>query len=842
MATSPLETSNSEQMTELFKGFSKLSRSERLKRLYTMGALNTEDMKFLTAGTPMKMDLAEKFIENVIGYFKLPMGVAANFIINGKAYAIPMAVEETSIIAAASKTAKWILEHGKIIAETIGDSIIGQIQMTQVKDFAKTEAQILEMKKRFIEMANEDVTKKMVERGGGVKDLVVRHVDRGDGKSMLVVHIHANPCEAMGANMVNQVCEYLKPHIEKATGEKVTMCILSNLVDTKITRAKVVLRGLDHEITHKIVEASLFAQKDPYRACTNNKGVLNGIDPILIATGNDWRAVEAGIHAYAARDGQYRSITRWTQQGEELHGVFEAPVILGIVGGVTALHPVSKLSLRMMDIQSAEELSQVCASVGLVQNLGALRALTSVGIIEGHMKLHIKNLTLGAGANEKEIPIVQKKLEQVLAMTKRISMRHAIEALADLRKQMRHLPSKPKDLQPPKPTQAGPTQGLQAQPNDSQPIEVKKDLQKKTTTTKTTTTGVQPLKVILSAPSKTFLTGEYGVLAKGGQSLVVNTYPLFELHIAPKGNRACWGIHKKSPAGTWIQNNPNDFEDIGITFVDPHQGRGGFGASTAQFLMVYTWTQLKKKAFDLSPTSPFTYNLEAMNLSTEDKTPLSPRSPLSSDLLGENSPQFSSLDFSSLVHMEPLWNDYRKIAWSGKGARPSGADLLGQHLGGVSFFSSHPFVSKALQWPFPHHGFFIVSTGYKLATHKHLKTKMEDEFATLKPLSEIVIRTFKEKNWFDFISSQEEFYGALNKMELTEFRAKALIEQIKDHGAIDFVKPCGALGLEVIMVFFENANRENVKSQLKNLNLNIISSERQVSLKGLTSSRGATHV
>ena len=420
----------------LFDGFSKLNREDRLQRLHKMGALSKKDMIFLREGAHVEMDLAENFIENTLGYFKIPMGVATHFIINGKPYVIPMAVEETSIIAAASKTAKWIRENGEITTETLGREIIGQIQLAKVKNIDRARTQILEIKQNLIDLANADVAQGMVERGGGVRDLLIRQVDRGDGSEMLVVHIHANTCEAMGANMINQVCEYLKPYIQKATGEAVTMCILSNLVDTKITRSRVVVRGVESHVIDSIVEASLFAHQDPYRACTSNKGTLNGIDPILIATGNDWRAVEAGVHAYAAtRDGTYRSITKWSRCGNELHGVLEAPIVLGLVGGMTTLHPMSKLSLKMMKIQSAEELSHVCAAVGLVQNLGALKALTSIGIIEGHMKLHIKNLTLGAGASAKEAPLLQKRLEKVLSITKRISMKQALATLSELRRE-----------------------------------------------------------------------------------------------------------------------------------------------------------------------------------------------------------------------------------------------------------------------------------------------------------------------------------------------------------------------------------------------------------------------
>ncbi|MEZ0392642.1 MAG: hydroxymethylglutaryl-CoA reductase, degradative, partial [Pseudobdellovibrionaceae bacterium] len=194
-----------------------------------------------------------------------------------------------------------------------------------------------------------------------------------------------------------------------------------------------VIEKIEPELAEKIEEASLFAQQDPYRAATNNKGVLNGMDPILIATGNDWRAVEAGVHAYATRDGQYRSITEWKRDGRFLVGTLRAPIIVGTVGGVTTLHPTASMCLRMLKVESAGELSKVIASVGLVQNLGALKALTTVGIIEGHMKLHIKNLTLAAGADEEEIPFVHKKLEEILALKKRISLSNAIEVLRDLR-------------------------------------------------------------------------------------------------------------------------------------------------------------------------------------------------------------------------------------------------------------------------------------------------------------------------------------------------------------------------------------------------------------------------
>ncbi|MEN0058467.1 MAG: hydroxymethylglutaryl-CoA reductase, degradative [Bdellovibrio sp.] len=422
------------QLQDIFKGFSKLSREERLKALKEVGALQDSDLDYISKGGLKDTSLGEKFIENVIGYFQLPLGVATNFRIDGQDYVIPMAVEETSIVAAVCKSAKWIREAGSITTEVVGSEIIGQIQCAKVANFAAFEKQILSQKNYLIETANREVAFGLVRRGGGVRDIHVRRVPRGDGSDMAVVHVLMDPCDAMGANIVNQVCEYLKEPIEQFTGEKVTMCILSNLVDSKITRATVHIRDIDSELAEKIEEASLFAQQDPYRAATNNKGVLNGIDPILIATGNDWRAVEAGIHAYAARDGQYRSITRWFRAPEGgLKGVFEAPLVVGTVGGVTTLHPTAMMCMKMLGTKSANELSRVIAAVGLVQNLGALKALTTVGIIEGHMKLHTKNLALGAGAEEKEIPLVQKKLEEILAVRKRISLSNAIDVLKELR-------------------------------------------------------------------------------------------------------------------------------------------------------------------------------------------------------------------------------------------------------------------------------------------------------------------------------------------------------------------------------------------------------------------------
>lgn len=421
--------------TEAFKGFSKLSREERLKVLSQLGALTSDEVRYLEKGGLHDFSLGEKFIENVIGYFQLPLGVVTNFRIDGEDVVIPLAVEETSIVAAASKTAKWIRENGYIETSMLGQNIIGQIQIAKVGNLEKLRAVVTERRQEMIDASNREVAFGLVRRGGGVRDLTLRELQRPDGLTMAVIHVYMDAVDAMGANIMNQVCEFLKQPLEEWTGEKVTMCILSNLVDSKLTRARVVLEKIEPDLAEKIEEASIFAEVDPYRAATNNKGVLNGIDPILIATGNDWRAVEAGVHAYAAKDGQYRSITRWRREGSRLVGELIAPIIVGTVGGVTTLHPTATLGLKMMGSPSAARLSQIIASVGLVQNLGALRALTTVGIIEGHMKLHIKNLSLGAGASEKEMPSMVQRLEEILALKKRISLSNAIDVLKEIRAQ-----------------------------------------------------------------------------------------------------------------------------------------------------------------------------------------------------------------------------------------------------------------------------------------------------------------------------------------------------------------------------------------------------------------------
>lgn len=417
----------------MIENFHKLSKEERLERVRVHAGLTVDEAKTLSGEIPFDLGIAEHLIENVIGSFPMPLGVATNFCVDGRDLLIPMAVEETSIIAAASATAKWVRREGGIRTYAKGSLIIGQIQLPNVRNVAYAVKALGEAKAELIEEANETIPN-LVARGGGVRDVAIREIPRPDGTgTMLVLHVLCDPCDAMGANLINQVCEGLKPSIERLTDERVGLCILSNLVDGKLAVAEVTIRNVDPLLAIGIQEAALFAKADPYRAATHNKGVLNGIDPILIATGNDWRAVEAGIHAYAARSGTYQPVTEWKFENGDLLGRFEAPLAVGTVGGVTRVHPTSRIALKILGIEKSEDLARVCAAVGLVQNLGALKALSTVGIVKGHMALHASNLAIAAGAESHEIESMKEELEKVLETRKRINLSHAKEILEAIR-------------------------------------------------------------------------------------------------------------------------------------------------------------------------------------------------------------------------------------------------------------------------------------------------------------------------------------------------------------------------------------------------------------------------
>lgn len=421
---------------EYFKNFSKLNYTDRLNKLSELGFLSSKDIQYLKSGGGSSsglcpdINLAQNLIENVLGYFHMPLGLAVNFIINKKGYVLPLAVEETSIIAAASKTARWVCKNGEITTEVLGTLSTGQLQIPKVKNTLKLKSTIEQNFPKWQNSVHNNVIPSMFKRNGGLKSYTLRFLDRPDGQTMAVLHLYIETCEAMGANVVNQICEYLKPSLEKESGEEVLMCILSNLADKSLVRAKVLVKDQDPVLIKKIEEASLFAEMDPYRASTNNKGVLNGIDGLLVATGNDWRAVEAGLHTFACKKGRYSSLTKWRVKNGSLYGEMEGPFRLGTVGGVTDIHPTARLCLKILGQPKAAKLASLCCALGLIQNLGALRALVTEGVIEGHMKLHVKNMTLKAGANTKEErSFLETHLIHLLKETQRVSLSYAIKTL-----------------------------------------------------------------------------------------------------------------------------------------------------------------------------------------------------------------------------------------------------------------------------------------------------------------------------------------------------------------------------------------------------------------------------
>lgn len=403
--------------TNPFEGFSKLTPRERKDKVLQLSSLSKDDLAVIQDSTKgLSLDQAEHLIENVVGLYSLPMGVATGFSIDGNDVLIPMVVEETSIVAAASASAKWMRRNGGITTKVLGHLIIGQVQFPKVNDLAKLKETIANNNKMLIAEANA-IVPNLVARGGGVEKIELRSIARPDSQTMAVLHVYANACDAMGANLINMVCEGLKPILESLTNEKVGLCILSNLVDSKLVEATCQIKDIDPILGKAIEEAALFAEIDPYRRATHIKGIMNGIDPILIATGNDWRAVEAGIHTYANLPNTNNAITSWKYSNGALHGKFLAPLAVGTVGGITKIHPAAQVSLKMMNIQNSQDLARICAAAGLAQNFGALRALCSEGIIRGHMQLHASNFALMAGATKEELPALEKALKNEAKVT-----------------------------------------------------------------------------------------------------------------------------------------------------------------------------------------------------------------------------------------------------------------------------------------------------------------------------------------------------------------------------------------------------------------------------------------
>ena len=398
-------------------GFYKKKPSERLEYVKKFANLSEEETNAIGGYGALGEETANRMIENVVGTFPLPLGIAANFMINKKEYMVPMAVEEPSVVAAATHMAKGTRKTGGISADSDDPIMIGQIQLVNLDDPFKAKEQIIEKKEELVKLANEQ-DPILVKFGGGCKGIEVRVLDSDTGP-MVITHLLVDCRDAMGANAVNTMAEAVAPRLETITGGRVYLRIISNLAIYRKTRATAVwpaefLGG--EEVVDGIIEAFAFACADPFRVATHNKGIMNGIDPVVIATGNDWRAIESGAHTYGQWKEGHDSFTNWkkTENGD-LEGTIEIPMAVGLVGGATATHPTAKACVKILDVKipgGAAELSQVICAVGLCQNLGALRALASEGIQRGHMGLHARNLAVQAGAKGGEIDKVAEMLKR----------------------------------------------------------------------------------------------------------------------------------------------------------------------------------------------------------------------------------------------------------------------------------------------------------------------------------------------------------------------------------------------------------------------------------------------
>ncbi|MNS36057.1 3-hydroxy-3-methylglutaryl-coenzyme A reductase [compost metagenome] len=417
--------------------FRALTPAQRLAAIAQAAALTPDEQQLLAQPGALGLDRADGMIENVIGAFELPLGVAGNFQVNGRDVLVPMAVEEPSVVAAASYMAKLARECGGFETSSTRPLMRAQVQVLGLTDPHGARLALLRERERILTLANSR-DKVLIELGGGCQDIDVHVFADTPRGPMIVLHLIVDVRDAMGANTVNTMAEAVAPLVEEITGGSVRLRILSNLADLRLARARVRLtpQVLDTkersgaDIIEGVLDAYTFAAVDPYRAATHNKGIMNGIDPVIVATGNDWRAVEAGAHAYAARSGRYTSLTTWEKDNSgALVGTIEMPMPVGLVGGATKTHPLARLALKIMDVRSAQELGEVAVAVGLAQNLGALRALATEGIQRGHMALHARNIALVAGAVGAEIDTVAKRM----AAEKDVRTDRALALLEELR-------------------------------------------------------------------------------------------------------------------------------------------------------------------------------------------------------------------------------------------------------------------------------------------------------------------------------------------------------------------------------------------------------------------------
>ena len=415
-------------------GFAKLSPTERIEALLKEGLLTWDEAQILKEQKGLPLSIADQLTENVLSTFDLPFSLAPYFLINGRDYVLPMVTEEPSVVAAASFAAKLIQRSGGFTTQVHQRQMIGEIALTDVEDVEVASKRILEDKETLLQLANEAYPS-IVKRGGGARDLWVE--SKGD---FLIVYLAVDPKEAMGANMLNTMLEALTDHIQELSGGQALMAILSNLATRSLVSARCAIdfKALSRnpeeaiEIAHRMELASQLAQVDPYRAATHNKGIFNGIDALVLATGNDWRAIEAGAHAYAAQNGSYKGLSHWTSHPEEkkLYGEITLPMPVATKGGSIGLNPTVQVSHRLLGEPSAIELAGIIASLGLAQNFAALKALVTTGIQAGHMKLQARSLALLAGAKEEEVP----RLVNQLLENKPFNLEKAQTLLQELRK------------------------------------------------------------------------------------------------------------------------------------------------------------------------------------------------------------------------------------------------------------------------------------------------------------------------------------------------------------------------------------------------------------------------
>ncbi len=415
-----------------FTGFYKLPVEERLRVIKEFADLTDEEISILKNTGALPVELADRMIENVVGAFAIPLGIAVNFLINKRDYLIPMAIEEPSVVAAASYAAKMARDGGGFHTSSTPPIMIGQIQAAGMKDPYHARAEVYAHKEEILKKANEQ-DPVLVSVGGGAKDLEAKVIQTPTGP-MVITELHVDCRDAMGANAVNTMAEAVAPLIERITGGRVYLRIISNLATRRLARAHVIVPKEavgGEEVVDGIVQAYHFAAADPFRAATHNKGILNGAIAVVIVTCNDHRAIEAGAHAYAARTGHYTSLSTWEKNEKgDLVGSLEMPMAVGTIGGAVRTHPTAKVALKILGVQSANELAEVITAVGLAQNLGALRALANEGIQRGHMNLHARNIAIAAGATDKLIDIVSEQMVK----ERKIRMDRAKEIIAQHRK------------------------------------------------------------------------------------------------------------------------------------------------------------------------------------------------------------------------------------------------------------------------------------------------------------------------------------------------------------------------------------------------------------------------